>query len=98
MLQELLQGFSKPKAQQQIIEYFAALPLLVPGRDDHIQAGELRNGCRRKGIQMGTIDALLGQLCVRRELEMLTTDKDFLHIAEVVSLSVWTPPAEQTGV
>jgi predicted nucleic acid-binding protein len=47
---------------------------------------------------MGTIDALLGQLCVRRELEMLTTDKDFLHIAEVVSLSVWTPPAEQTGV
>ena len=92
VLQELLQGFSKPKAHKQIIQHFAALPLLVPDRDDHIHAAELRNGCRRKGIQIGTIDALLGQLCVRHELEMLTTDKDFLNIAEVVSLTVWTPP------
>ena len=93
VLQELLQGFSKPKAHQQIIEYFAALPLLVPDRNDHIQAAELRNACRRKGIQVGTIDALLGQLCIRHELKLLTTDKDFLNMAEVVSLTVWAPPA-----
>jgi hypothetical protein len=33
--QEFLQGFSKPKAHKQIIERFAALPLLVPDRDDY---------------------------------------------------------------
>ena len=89
VLQELLQGFSKPKANKRIISYFSALPLLVPDRDDHIQAAGLRNQCRRKGIQAGTIDALLAQLCMRYELTMLTTDRDFHHIAAVVPLSVW---------
>jgi predicted nucleic acid-binding protein len=81
VLQELLQGFSKPSANERIIGYFSALPLLVPDRDDH--------RCRRKGIQAGTIDALLAQLCIRYELTMLTTDRDFHHIAAVVPLSVW---------
>lgn len=90
VLQELLQGFSRPKAHQQIIEHFSALPLLVPDRQDHIQAADLRNACRRKGKQVGTIDALIAQLCVRHDLVLLTTDKDFQQITTVVSLSVWT--------
>lgn len=32
VLQELVQGFSGPKAREQIIERFSALPLLVPER------------------------------------------------------------------
>lgn len=91
ILQELLQGFSRPKAHKQIIEYFSALPLLAPDRQDYIQAADLRNACRRKGKQVGTIDALLAQLCVRHELVILTMDKDFQQISTVVSLSVWTP-------
>ena len=38
VLQELLQWFSDAKAQVQIIERFAALPLLQPDREDHIGA------------------------------------------------------------
>jgi len=91
VLQELLQGFAKPKAHKQIIRHFAALPLLIPDRGDHVHAVELRNTCRRKGIQIGTIDALLAWLCIRHELTMLTTDKDFLNITKVVSLPVWAP-------
>lgn len=91
VLQELLQGFSKPKGHKQIVSHFAALPLLIPDREDHIEAAELHNTCRRKGIQIGTIDALLAELCVRHEMVMLTTDKDFHNIAAVVSLSVWVP-------
>lgn len=91
VLQELLQGFSKPKANKQIIEHFAALPLLVPDRDDHVHAAELRNTCRRKGVQVGTIDALLAQLCIRHELLMLTTDNDFLGIAAIIAMPVWHP-------
>lgn len=89
ILQELLQGFPKPSARKQIIKHFAALPLLVPDRDDHVAAAELRTTCRRKGIQIGTIDALLAELCIRHRLTMLTTDRDFHHLATVVSLPVW---------
>ena len=58
VLQELLQGFSGPKARDQILERFSAVPLLSPRRDDHVQAAEVRNHCRRNGIQITTIDAL----------------------------------------
>ena len=91
VLQELLQGFRNPKARDQIVSRFSALPVLQPGREDHIQAAELRNRCRRKGIQAGTIDALLAQLCVHYDLVMLTADNDFNHIASVVPLNVWSP-------
>lgn len=90
VLQELLQGFNKPKAYNQIIKYFESLPFIVPEREDYIQAANLRNRCRKKGIQVGTIDVLLAQLCIDREIEILTTDKDFFQIAKVASLKVWS--------
>ena len=74
------------------MEKFAALPLLVPDRQDYIDAAALRNLCRRAGVQMGTIDALLAQLCVRHDLTLLTTDGDFLLAAKHCSLRVWKPP------
>ena len=92
VLQELLQGFAGPKSRSQIVERFSALPLIVPDRDDHIHAAELRNYCRRKGVQIGTIDALLAQLCIRHDLTMLTADQDFTQIAEHFRLKVWSQP------
>ena len=89
VLQELLQGFTGPKARDQILDRFSAVPLLVPDRDDHVEAAGLRNRCRRSGVQIGTIDALLAQLCVRHDLTMLTTDLDFTHISGHTALRVW---------
>jgi predicted nucleic acid-binding protein len=89
VLQELLQGFSGPKAQEQIVDRFSAIPLVVPDREDHVAAAALRNQCRKKGVQLGTIDALLAQLCIRHELRMLTTDADFIHIARHTELLLW---------
>ncbi len=89
ILQELLQGFSAPKARAQILDRFSAIPLLVPDRTDHIGAADLRNRCRRAGIQAGTIDALLAQLCLRHGLTMLSSDDDFRHIAGQCALKLW---------
>ena len=47
VLQELLQGFAGPRARKDIIDRFRSLPLLSPDRQDHIDAAELRNRCRR---------------------------------------------------
>jgi len=74
VLQELLQGFSGPRARERILDRFSALPLLVPDRDDHIDAAELRNRCRRVG----------------HDLTMLTTDGDFRHVAKQSVLKVWS--------
>jgi predicted nucleic acid-binding protein len=89
VLQELLQGFSGPKSRDQIIERFSALPLIVPAREDHIHAASLRNRCRQAGMQIGTIDALLAQLCLSHDLIMLTADHDFRRIGEHAKLKVW---------
>jgi len=89
VLQELLQGFSGPKARERILERFSALPLLVPDRADHVEAAALRNTCRRHGVQVGTIDALLAQLCIRHGLWMLSSDQDFQRIASHCALRLW---------
>lgn len=89
VLQELLQGFRKPKAHQQIVSHFESLPLLVPDREDYIQSAELHNHCRAKGVQVGTIDALLAHLCIRHDLIMLSTDKDFEYISKLTRLEIW---------
>ena len=89
VLQELLQGFLGAKAQAQLLDRFSAIPLIVPDRTDHIEAAALRNHCRRAGIQAGTIDALLAQLCLRHGLTMLSADDDFRHIAGQCALRLW---------
>jgi predicted nucleic acid-binding protein len=91
VLQELLQGFSGPRAREQILDRFSALPLLVPDRADHVEAAALRNTCRRHGVQIGTIDALLAQLCIRHSLLMLSGDQDFQRIANRCDLRLWQP-------
>lgn len=89
ILQELLQGFSGPKTHERILDRFASLRYLAPDRTDHVNAAELRNHCRRNGVRIGTVDALLAQLCIRHDLVMLSTDRDFVHAARHCSLVVW---------
>ena len=89
VLQEILQGFQGARARTRILAAFAPLPLLVPDRATHVAAADLRSACRRKGIQVETIDALYAQLCLQHGLTMLTTDEDFHHIAKIRPLIVW---------
>ena len=93
VLQELLQGFAGPKSRSEIVERFSALPLIVPDRDDHIEAAALRNHCRRKGVRIGTIDALLAQVYIRHDLTMLTADEDVTPVAEHARLKLWAQPS-----
>jgi predicted nucleic acid-binding protein len=43
------------------------------------------------GREIGTIDALLGQLCIRHDLTMLTDDQHFSHMAYSCPLRLWRP-------
>lgn len=89
IVQELLQGFVPARARAQIIDRFTHVPLVQPDRDDHIAAADLKTVCRKAGVQLGTVDALLAQLAIRHGLTLLTTDRDFEHAAPHIGIRLW---------
>lgn len=92
ILQELLQGFAGPKNRELLLHHFSVLACLQPDRNDHMEAAEMRNACRRQGVQIGTIDALLIQLCCRHDLTLLSTDQDFALAAKTIKFRLWRAP------
>ncbi len=88
--QELLQGFLPERTQAEIRRRFGALAAVQPTRNDHVAAADLRNSCRRAGVQLGTIDALIAQLCITHDLELLSTDRDFVHASHHCDLRLWS--------
>lgn len=89
IIQELLQGFSGAKSRDLIIDRFQSLSLIQPTITDHIEAAEIRNTCRRGGVQIGTIDALIAQLCIKHNFMLLSTDKDFQYAAKHIDLRIY---------
>ena len=88
ILQELLQGFPEEGAREAILDRFTSLPQVVPDAQDYVAAADLRAKLSAEGVRLGTIDALLAQLCLRHDLTLLTTDLVFNRIAELTPLSV----------
>ena len=91
VLQELLQGFAGPKDRAQLVDRLSALAFLQAVKEDHIEAAEVRNFCRRCGEEVGTIDALLIQLYRRNDLTLLRTDQDFHAATKHVEFRLWSP-------
>ena len=88
ILQELLQGFHGPSVREKLCRDFSLLPMIMPDVEDHMEAAELRNHCRRNGVQIGTIDALIARICIKHELPLLTTDQDFASMARHCPLAL----------
>jgi len=64
------------------------MPMFEPETSDYVEAAGLRNQCRRKGVQVGTIYALIAQLALHYDLSVLTTDKDFENISSIILLNI----------
>ena len=90
VVQELLQGFAGPRDRDRLVERLTALDLVHPDLDDHVEAAEIRHACRRRGVQIGTIDALLIQLSRRHDLVLLTTDGDVRSARAHVAFRLWS--------
>ncbi len=43
-------------------------------------------------MQIGTVDALIAQLCIRHDVTLLGTAQDFVHAAKHCKLKVWLRP------
>lgn len=89
ILLELVRGVVPERAQQTIREDFSSLAVVEPRWSDYEAAAELSNTCRRGGVQLGSIDALIARLAIAHDLALLTTDQDFVHAARYIPLRVW---------
>lgn len=89
ILLELLRGFVPERAQQTIRDDFSSLDVVEPRWIDYEAAAQLSNTCRRSGVQLGSIDALIAQLAIVHDLDLLTTDQDFVHAARHIPLRIW---------
>jgi len=89
--QELFFGLGASAAAERIAHAFRALRYLAPTLDEHIAAARLRHDLRATGIQASSADALIAHLTITHDLTLLTTDKDFTHVAAHVPLRLWTP-------
>lgn len=88
---ELLRGFTRATTRETIERLFYDVPFVEPTRDDYAAAAYLSVTCRRNGVQLETIDALIAQLCIAHDLTLLTADTDFIHAARHIPLDVWSP-------
>lgn len=97
IVQELLQGLVSEGSRSQIRDRMSRMGHVTAGIDDHADAADAFIECRRHGVQLGTVDALLATLCIRRGLTLLTTDRDFLHAAPLLGLRLWAPNRPHPG-
>ena len=95
VLQELLSGVRTPRQLDRLADRLAPFPIVSLRRSTYVLAATLCNQCRRKGIQAGSIDALIAAACIEHGFPLLTADSDFAYIARHSDLILLPPlPAE----
>lgn len=88
ILQELLDLLKSPQQSQRLLKLLQPFPLLPLERNTYVLAAELRNDCRRRGIQAGPTDFLIAAACIEARCPLLTADKDFERIATATRLTL----------
>ena len=88
ILQELLDGVSTETDFERLVKLLAPFPLVSLTRETHIVASKLRNHCRKKGVQASPADFLITAACLEKGYPLLTSNRDFSHIARHCELSV----------
>lgn len=84
---EIVQGL-RPRERRLVTDLFSALSYLETERQDYVAAGERLGELRRRGIIIPSSDCLIGALCLRHGLSLLTLDRHFEHLPDINRFSV----------
>jgi len=79
---EILQGLRSAE-RDKVADLLTALKYLDAERQDFLRAGKRLGELRRSGITIPLTDALIGALCSRHGVALLTLDRHFDHMPEV---------------
>ena len=77
--QELLSGIKGQAQFDQVRTALRHFPDVALQTEDFETAASYYNTCRGKGVQGSLTDFLICAVAVRRDLEIFTTDGDFVH-------------------
>lgn len=79
---ELLRGV-RPAERNRLASLLESLHYVEILREDFVAAGERLCQLREQGITIPATDALIGMVCKRNRLALLTLDSHFEHLREV---------------
>ena len=88
ILQEILQGFKHEGTFSKVTTYLDAFPLLPLSRNDFVAAAKLRRQAAAQGLTLSTPDCQIAAAAIQHHCHLLTTDKDFSNLAQVVPLQL----------
>jgi predicted nucleic acid-binding protein len=87
--QEILSGISDKNQFAKLKDFLRPFPDLAVETDDYEKAAEFYNICRKRGIQGSHIDFLICAIAKRYELEIFTSDKDFLLYSKYLPVTLY---------
>jgi predicted nucleic acid-binding protein len=90
VVQELLSGI-RESSQFESVKHLLlrGYPILTAAVGDHVLAADIVNRCRRRGVAVSSIDALIAALAINSKARLFTTDADFERIAGLVPLRLF---------
>lgn len=88
VLQEMLSGVKTDAAFARLDDVLSGFPLLLPTREIHVQAAQLRSRCRVHGIAAATVDCLIAAHTMVVGGQLFTLDEDFAWIAKHSELKI----------
>jgi predicted nucleic acid-binding protein len=86
--QEILSGIRHREQYENLKRSLRAFPDPALDTEDYELASEFFNTCRQRGIQGSNTDFLICAAAVRRDYEILTTDKDFQNFFPYIALKL----------
>ncbi len=79
---EIIQSLRRGE-REEVADLFSALGYIETERRDFSAAGERLGELRRSGITIPLTDAIIGVLCSRHDVALLTMDRHFDHMPEL---------------
>jgi predicted nucleic acid-binding protein len=89
VLQELLSGIREKAQFERLEEILEGFPIILATKEIHIEAASIANACRSKGIATSTVDCLIAAMAIEHNAQLLTSDRDFVHMAGCCALRLF---------
>jgi predicted nucleic acid-binding protein len=86
--QEILSGIRHQNQYEELKHNLRAFPDFRLQIEDYEIASEFYNTCRSHGIQGSNTDFLICAVAIRKDYEILTTDKDFQNFRSYIPLKL----------
>jgi predicted nucleic acid-binding protein len=86
--QELLSGVKNAAQFEKLQTFLRAFPDVPLETADYEAAAEASNTCRRQGVTVSVVDALIASTAIARGWSVFTLDTDFEHLSRVLPLKL----------